>query len=84
MGFSNFRDYAVWNRAISLAKEVHRISELLPNKEMFGLRDQMSRAATSSYLSSLQHCRRAGAVLLKNLSGFSTYPVVLSLKYRHN
>lgn len=47
MGFSSFRDYAVWNRAISLAKEVHRISELLPNKEMFGLRDQMSRAATS-------------------------------------
>ena len=36
MGFSSFRDYAVWNRAISLAKEVHRISELLPNREYWG------------------------------------------------
>lgn len=46
-GFSRFQDYAVGDRAISLAKEVYRISELLPNKEMFGLRDQMSRAVTS-------------------------------------
>lgn len=47
MGFANFRDYDVWHKSIALAKEVHRLSELLPKKEMFGLRDQMSRAATS-------------------------------------
>ena len=47
MGFCSFRDYKVWHKSIALAKEVHRVSELLPRKEMFGLRDQLSRAATS-------------------------------------
>ena len=47
MGFTDFRDYGVWHKSIMQAKEVHRLSERLPRKELFGLQAQMSRAATS-------------------------------------
>ena len=42
-----FRELVVWQRAMDLAIEVHRLSKQLPSDERFGLTLQMRRAAAS-------------------------------------
>lgn len=37
----------VWNESISLAKEIYRITDTLPDSERYGLSAQMRRAAVS-------------------------------------
>jgi four helix bundle protein len=43
----SYRDLRVWNTAISLALEVYRITESLPQDERFGLSAQLRRAVVS-------------------------------------
>jgi four helix bundle protein len=43
----HFRELLVWQRSMTLAKEVYKATALLPKDEMFGLRSQMRRAAVS-------------------------------------
>jgi len=43
----HFRELLVWQKAMTLAKEVYKTTALLPKDEMFGLRSQMRRAAAS-------------------------------------
>jgi four helix bundle protein len=42
-----FRDLIVWQRAMTLAKEVYKATSLMPDSERFGLTSQMRRAAVS-------------------------------------
>jgi four helix bundle protein len=43
----HYRDLIVWQKAMSLTRDVYRETEALPNKEVFGLQSQMRRAAVS-------------------------------------
>jgi len=47
MRTKHFRELLVWQKAMTLAKEVYKTTALLPKDEMFGLRSQMRRAAVS-------------------------------------
>jgi four helix bundle protein len=44
---ASYEDLIVWQRGIELAKDVYRITAMLPREERFGLSDQMKRAAVS-------------------------------------
>lgn len=43
----HYRDLLVWQKAMSLAKDVYRESEVLPARETYRLQSQMRRAAIS-------------------------------------
>lgn len=43
----SYRDLAVWNRAMQLARAVYRATDAFPDNERFGLTNQMRRAAVS-------------------------------------
>ena len=43
----DYRDLVLWQKAIELAAEVHRVTPRLPRYEMFGLAAQIRRAAVS-------------------------------------
>ncbi|HET9635507.1 MAG TPA: four helix bundle protein [Gemmatimonadaceae bacterium] len=43
----NYRNLRVWERAMSLALDVYRITEAFPTSERFGLSVQLRRAAVS-------------------------------------
>ena len=43
----NFRDLIVWQKAMSLAKEIYGLCEKLPPHQRFGLTQQLQRAAVS-------------------------------------
>ncbi len=43
----SLRDLYVWRKAIAFAKEVYRVSDLLPRSELYGLRSRLRRAAVS-------------------------------------
>ncbi|MFH1753846.1 MAG: four helix bundle protein [Candidatus Omnitrophota bacterium] len=43
----SYTDLAIWNKGIELVKAVYRTTETFPRKEMFGLTNQMRRAAVS-------------------------------------
>jgi four helix bundle protein len=47
MSKSNFRDMKVWQRARELAGEIYKETQGFPRAEMFGLTQQMRRAAVS-------------------------------------
>jgi four helix bundle protein len=42
-----FRDLIAWQKAMSAAQDVYRITEAFPKSEQFGLTAQMRRAAVS-------------------------------------
>ena len=42
-----YRDLLVWQKAIDLVTEVYALTRRLPKSEIFGLSDQMRRAAVS-------------------------------------
>jgi four helix bundle protein len=44
---SSFRDLRMWQQAIELALSVYRFSEAFPKHEVYGLSQQMRRAAVS-------------------------------------
>ncbi|MDZ4844843.1 MAG: four helix bundle protein [Chitinophagales bacterium] len=43
----NFKQLTVWQKAMKLVVEVYKLTELLPDKEKFGLTSQLRRAAVS-------------------------------------
>ena len=43
----DYRDLVLWQRAVELAAEVHRVTLRLPRHELFGLTAQMRRSAVS-------------------------------------
>ena len=43
----NHKDLILWQKAMALAVDVHRLSKLLPRDELFGLTSQLRRAAVS-------------------------------------
>jgi four helix bundle protein len=43
----NHKDLILWQKAMALATEVHRLTAALPRHEMFGLSSQLRRAAVS-------------------------------------
>ena len=47
MAEHNYRDLAVWQKAMDLVEAVYEQTERLPNHEMFGLRSQLRRSAVS-------------------------------------
>ena len=47
MGISDYKDLIVWQKSMSLAKEIYRLVRLLPKEELYALSDQMRRAAVS-------------------------------------
>ena len=43
----SFRDLIVWQRAMELVREIYRLTEPFPKRELYGLTAQMRRAAVS-------------------------------------
>ncbi|SHL83197.1 four helix bundle protein [Rhodanobacter sp. OK091] len=43
----HYREAVVWNRAMEVAREIYRLTALLPREEMYGMRSQLTRAAVS-------------------------------------
>jgi four helix bundle protein len=46
-GIRNFKDLEIWKRSIRLAKETYLLSEAFPRTELYGLTNQLRRAAIS-------------------------------------
>ena len=44
---NSYKDLKVWEKSVSLAIEVYRITEHFPKEEIYGLTSQMRRAAVS-------------------------------------
>lgn len=47
MYIKNYRDLLVWQKAMDLATEIYRLTNLLPREETYNLSSQMRRAAVS-------------------------------------
>jgi four helix bundle protein len=47
MGIQSFQDLQVWQKAMLLAERVYRLTKGFPREELFGLTNQMRRAAAS-------------------------------------
>src|SRR5258708_12652083 len=47
MGSQSYRDLIVWQKSNSLCKDVYKACESFPRSELYGLADQMKRAAVS-------------------------------------
>jgi four helix bundle protein len=47
MGVKNYRDLIVWQKAMDLVTLVYQFTESFPQKEVFGLTNQVRRAAVS-------------------------------------
>lgn len=43
----NYRDLEVWQKSMNLVEEVNKLTALLPKEELFGLTNQLRRAAVS-------------------------------------
>lgn len=47
MALKSYRELKVWQKAMDLTVEIYRLVKLLPKSEIYGLSDQMRRAAIS-------------------------------------
>ncbi|MDT4897849.1 MAG: hypothetical protein QOH25_2926 [Acidobacteriota bacterium] len=47
MGSQSYRDLIVWQKSIALCVQVYKVCEVFPKSELYGLADQMKRAAVS-------------------------------------
>jgi four helix bundle protein len=47
MRSQSYKDLIVWQKSIALCGEVYKICERFPKSELYGLADQMKRAAVS-------------------------------------
>ena len=47
MGSQSYKDLLVWQKSITLCMEVYQLCEAFPKSELYGLADQMKRAAVS-------------------------------------
>ena len=44
---SSYRDLVVWRKSLDLVEEIYRLTQRLPQAELYGLSSQMRRAAVS-------------------------------------
>ena len=54
----NYRDLLVWKKGIELAQSVYQAAKRLPKEELYGLSDQMRRAAVSIPSNIAEGCAR--------------------------
>ncbi len=47
MSVQSFRELTVWQKSMKLAAEIYRITKMLPKDELYGLTNQLRRAAVS-------------------------------------
>ncbi|MGH9943310.1 MAG: four helix bundle protein, partial [Pyrinomonadaceae bacterium] len=47
MGSQSYKDLVVWQKSIALCVQVYKECEAFPRSELYGLSDQMKRAAVS-------------------------------------
>ena len=47
MAVSNYRELIAWQKAMDLVAEVYRVTRSFPREEMYGLTNQLRRAAVS-------------------------------------
>lgn len=47
MGSQSYKDLLVWQKSIALCTQVYKVCEKFPRSELYGLADQMKRAAVS-------------------------------------
>ena len=43
----SYRDLVVWQKSMDLVEEIYRLTKLLPEEEIFGIANQLTRAAIS-------------------------------------
>ena len=43
----HYKDLRIWQQSVALAKTTYRLADILPDKERYGLRSQMTRAVVS-------------------------------------
>lgn len=61
----DFREILVWQRSHALTVEIYRMTKLFPKEELFGLTNQMRRAAASIPANIAEGCGRDGDAELK-------------------
>ena len=62
----NYRDLQVWNKAHDLTLELYRISRAFPREEIYGITNQLRRAAVSIGSNLAEGCgRRTSAELAR-------------------
>ena len=47
MGSQSYKDLVVWQKSVALCTRVYKVCEKFPRSELYGLADQMKRAAVS-------------------------------------
>ena len=60
----NFRQLTIWQKGIEISKMVYQLTELLPEKEKFGLVSQMSRCSVSIPSNIAEGCARSSDIEL--------------------
>lgn len=58
---SSYKDLRIWQEGIQLTKHIYLLADLLPDKERYGLRSQMTRAAVSVPSNIAEGSRRRGS-----------------------
>jgi four helix bundle protein len=43
----HYRETVIWQKSMDVAREIYRLTALLPHEEMYGMRAQITRAAIS-------------------------------------
>ena len=56
----NYRELRIWQDSVQFAKELYGLADKLPDKERYGLRAQMTRAAISVASNIAEGSRRRG------------------------
>jgi four helix bundle protein len=54
----NFRELAIWEKGIRLAVDAYHLTSMLPKKETYGMKSQITRAATSIPSNIAEGCSR--------------------------
>ena len=67
----NHKDLEVWKKSMDLVSNIYKITESFPNKELYGLTNQIRRSAVSVPSNMLKVQQET---LKKNLFNFYTFP----------
>ena len=68
-GIKSYKDLLVWQKGITLVKEIYRLTQAFPDAEKFGLVSQMRRAAVSVPSNIAEgECRRTRREFIQLLS----------------
>ena len=54
----NYRDLEIWKMAMEVAKSIYQLTDTFPKSEMYGLANQMRRAAVSVASNIVEGCAR--------------------------